>query len=167
MATSSKMDTQTLVPAGISFSIANENIQLSDAQLSLKFTNGSGYDECMSSQGKKNYVLRRGSNVLQDGEITIKIVKTPEEKVENNIKKLQNNLKEARTATNTKAYVKDVVIVINGPGGQDDDFFALYFDGYISELTTQTPELTNFMEYVAKVEIFNPASITLETKKKG
>jgi hypothetical protein len=162
-----KIDTQTLVPAGISFSINKENLQLSDAQLSLKFTNGSGYDECMSSQGKKNYVLRRGSNVLQDGEITIKIVKTPEKTVEDDIQKLQNNLKQARTATSTKDYVKDVVIVLNGPGGQDDDFFALYFDGYISELTTQTPELTNFMEYVAKVEIFNPASITLETKKKG
>ncbi|ACE06420.1 hypothetical protein Aasi_1075 [Candidatus Amoebophilus asiaticus 5a2] len=167
MATSAKMDTQTLVPAGISFSIDKKNLQLSDAQLSLKFTNGSGYDECMSSQGKKNYVLRRGSNVLQDGEITIKIVKTPEKTVEDDIQKLQNNLKEARTATTTENYVKDVAIVLFGPGGKDDDFFALYFDGYISELTTQTPELTNFMEYVAKVEIFNPASITLESKKKG
>jgi len=48
-----KTDNQTLIPASITFSLGGNSLKLSDAQLSLKFTNDSGYDECMSNEGKK------------------------------------------------------------------------------------------------------------------
>lgn len=161
-----KTDNQTLVPASITFDLGGKDLQLSDAQLSLKFTNGSGYDECMSNEGKKNYVLRRGTTVLQDGDITITLVRTPDKTQIENINAIQDNLAATRKSTDPSTYKKNIVIGLYGPGGKDDDFFNLRFEGYVSELTVQSPELTNFMEYVAKVEIFNPASIKLEAGSK-
>jgi len=160
-----KTDNQTLIPASITFDLGGKDLKLSDAQLSLKFTNDSGYDECMSNEGKKNYVLRRGTTVLQDGDITITLVRTPDKDQIADINAIQDNLAATRKSNDPGSYKKNIAIGLYGPGGKDDDFFGLTFEGYISELTTQSPELTNFMEYVAKVEIFNPSSIKLEAKK--
>jgi hypothetical protein len=159
-----KIDNQTLVPASISFSLGSEALKLADAQLSLKFTNGSGYDECMSNQGKKNYVLRRGTNTLQEGDITIKLIKTPEAESTKDIKTIQDNLAAARKATSPKDYKKPISIVLYGPAGDTDSFFGLTFEGYVSELNAQTPELTNFMEYIAQIEVFDPSTIKLDAK---
>eukprot|EP01132_Coremiostelium_polycephalum_P000720 gene720-893_t len=160
-----KVDTQTLVPASISFNLGSEGLKLADAQLSVKFTNGSGFDECMSNKGTKSYVLRRGANTLQDGDITITIMKTPDPEAEKDIKALENNLKEIRKAASPDKYKKNITIVLHGPAGKDDDFLSLTFSGYVSELNTQAPELTNFMEYVAKIEVFDPDTIKLTARK--
>jgi protoporphyrinogen oxidase len=158
-------DYQTLIPASIKFDFGGKELTLSDAQLSLKFTNGSGYDECMSNEGKKNYVLRRGTTVEQDGDITITLIKTPDKEQIADINAIQDNLAAIRKSPDPSSYKKSIIVNLYGPGGANDDFLSLKFEGYISELTTQAPELTNFMEYVAKVEIFNPETIKLEAKK--
>jgi hypothetical protein len=164
MATATK-DYQTLIPAAIKFDFGGKDLKLSDAQLSLKFTNGSGYDECMSNEGKKNYVLRRGTVVEQDGDITITLIKSPDKEQIADINAIQDNLASIRKSPDPSTYKKSIVVNLYGPGGTKDDFLSIRFSGYISELNTQAPELTNFMEYVAKVEIFDPASIKLEAQK--
>ena len=95
----------------------------------------------MSNEGKKNYVLRRGTTIQQEGDITITIVRTPEKKQIEDIKTIQDNLKKTSETNDPSTYKKGISIALHGPGGIDDDFFGLTFEGYISELTTQAPDL--------------------------
>ena len=128
---------QTLIPSSIKFTLEGTILSILDAQLSLKFENGCGYDECMTRTGTKGYVLK------QDLTIT----------------KLQADLKLLSAKTSPLEYAKTVAVIIENPGGEK--FFDLTFSGYVSEMYAQAPDGTNFPQYKAKVQVFDPTTIKI------
>jgi hypothetical protein len=152
---------QSLIPAFVKFNFDKDELQILDTQLSLKFENGSGYHECMLNSGVKGYTLKKGTTVLQSGDVTVTIVKTPDGKQAETIKSLQESLKNAHKNINPKDYTKNVSVTVQNSG--QETFLSLSFEGYVSELYSQSPELTNFPQYVAKVEIFDPTTIKLSS----
>ena len=150
---------QTLIPSSIKFSLDGTTLSILDAQLSLKFENGCSYDECMTKTGVKGYVLKKGTTVLQAGEIVVEIIKTPDGKQDATIKKLQDDLKLLSTKVNPSDYSKTVAVIIENPGAEK--FFDLTYSGYVSEMYAQSPEGTNFPQYKAKIQVFDPTSIKI------
>jgi hypothetical protein len=153
------MAQQTLIPAFLNFTLDSKDIDVLDTQLSLKFENGTGYEECMTKTGQKGYVLKKGNTVLQSGDIHITVVKTPDGKHNDDIKALQDNLANVQKNSDPKAYVKNINVQLLNPG--NTKFMGLSFSGYVSEVETKSPDSTNFAEYLAKIEVYDPMTIAL------
>lgn len=153
------MAQETLVPAFIKFMIGPTEVDVLDSQLSLKFENGSGYEECMTKNGLKGYVLKKGTTVLQSGDVVITVIKTPDGKHQSSIDLLQDNLENIQKTSNPDNYTKSITVQLENPS--NEKFMGLTFNGYVSEVETKAPDLTNFPEYVAKIEIYDPLSIKL------
>lgn len=153
------MAQETLVPAFIKFMIGPTEVDVLDSQLSLKFENGSGYEECMTKNGLKGYVLKKGTTVLQSGDVVITVIKTPDGKHQSSIDLLQDNLENIQKTSNPDNYTKSITVQLENPS--NEKFMGLTFNGYVSEVETKSPDLTNFPEYVAKIEIYDPLSIKL------
>jgi hypothetical protein len=151
---------QTLIPAFIRFQLDHDAMDIIETQLALKFDNGTSYEECMTNSGKKGYVLKKGNAVLQQGDITITLIKTPDGKQDDSIKKLEDSIKKVHTNIDPKDYSQNVAVILENSG--NDKFMDLTFSGYISELYTQSPDLTNFPQYVSKIEVYDPLSIKIE-----
>jgi hypothetical protein len=150
---------QTLVPAVAIFNLDSKELNIIDAKVSLKFDNGSGYEECMVSSGDKGYMLRKGITVEQDGDIKVTIVKTPDKKQDDTIKNLTDSLQNIRKNTDPANYAKDIALVVQNPSS--DQFLSVTFSGYLKEMTIQSPDLTEFTEYVADFEVFDPQTIKI------
>lgn len=150
---------QTLVPAFVIFNLDSKELNIKDAQVALKFNNGSGYEECMVSSGVKGYMLRKGVTVEQDGDIKVTIVKTPDKKQDDTISNLTTSLQNTSKNPDPANYAKDIAVVVQNPSS--DQFLSVTFSGYLKEMIIQSPHLTEFTEYVADFEVFDPQTIKI------
>jgi uncharacterized protein YhdP len=150
---------QTLVPAAVSFNLDSKELNITDVEVSLKFHNGSGYEECMVSSGDKGYMLRKGITVEQKGDIKVTIAKTPDKKQDDTIKNLTDSLQNIRKSTDPASYAKDIAAVVQNPGSEQ--FLSVTFSGYLKEMSIQSPNLTEFTKYVAEFQVFDPQTIKL------
>ncbi|OJW73576.1 MAG: hypothetical protein BGO68_03010 [Candidatus Amoebophilus sp. 36-38] len=148
-----------LIPSSIELTVGGKEIKILDAQLSLSFTNNSTYNECMNKKGVKDYVLAKGTCVVQSGTTTVTIIKTPDGKGNVTIKELQESLKMAQKSNKPEHYVKDILFVLKNPS--NEKFLGIGFSGYASEFTTQAPDSTNYLTYLATIVPFDPLSIDL------
>ncbi len=150
---------QTLVPAFVIFNLDSKELNIIDAKVALKFNNGSGYEECMVSSGDKGYMLRKGITVEQDGDITVTILKTPDKKQDDTIQNLTESLQNIRKNTDPANYAKNVAVTVQNPSA--DQFLSVTFSGYLKEMLIQSPDLTEFTQYVAEFEVFDPETIKI------
>jgi hypothetical protein len=153
------MAQHALIPSTIKFSFDSTLIHILDAQLSLSFQNGSKYQECMSKNGIKSYVLAKGNYVTQNGDIAVEIVKTPDGNQDASIRKIEENLEHIQKNDSPKAYTKSVTAVIENSGGEK--FLDVSFHGYASEFVAQAPDSTNYLTYKATFVVFDPQSIRI------
>jgi len=150
---------QTLIPAFVSFNLGSEEVMITDTQLSLNFSNGSGYGECMLKNGKKGYLLKKGTEVLQKGDVSITLTKTPDGKQDASIKAVEAAMKKSQGNDVPDKYTDSMTFSISNSG--EKEFMTLSFTGYISEFVGNTPSETDFAAYTAKIEVYDPLSITI------
>lgn len=150
---------QSLVPAFVIFNLDSKELNITNAELSLKFTNGAHYDEGIASSGSKGYMLCKGTTVLQEGDIKVTIPKTPDKKQDDTIQNLTDSLQNTQKNTDPANYAKNVAITAQNSGA--DQFLSVTFSGYVKEMKIQSPDLTEFTEYVAEFVVFDPQTITI------
>lgn len=151
---------QTLVPVHSLMVYDNKEIPHMDAKLSMYYDNGTTYEECMTSSGKKGYLLRKGSYTKQEGDIFIVIPKTGDKKNDETIQFLQSKLQEIAKSEDPNEYSKSVVYTCQDPG--ENQFLSLSFSGYIKELRVAPPKEGNaFTDYIAEFEIFDVLTVNL------
>ena len=151
---------QTLIPSFINVVYDGKELNIVDAQLSLDYDNGTHYEESMTSTGKKGYMLRKGTSVTPQGDISVTILKTADKKQDETITFLQQKLVTDDKVEDPTQYVKDIVITVQDAEGRQ--FLTFSFGGYIKDLRLEQPKRGNmFTTYIAEFQIFDPLSIKL------
>ena len=150
---------QTLIPAFVSFNLGSQEVGITDTQLSLNFSNGSGYEECMLKDGKKGYLLKKGTTILQQGDVNITLTKSPDGKQDASIKAVEEAMKKSQDNDAPDQYTDSITFSISNSG--EKEFMTLSFTGYVSEVVGNTPNETDFAAYTAKIEVYDPLSISI------
>ena len=101
---------QTLVPAYVNFMYGGTEFLIVDANISLRFSNSSRFEESITNKGTKGYMLRKGVTVEQNGDISIRVTKTGDNNADGTIKNMQNISKNISKSENPKDYVENIVI---------------------------------------------------------
>ena len=150
---------QTLVPAYVNFMYGGTEFLIVDANISLRFSNSSRFEESITNKGTKGYMLRKGVTVEQNGDISIRVTKTGDNNADGTIKNMQNISKNISKSENPKDYVENIVINFSDPGEQK--FFSVSFSGYLKTFNVIDTNNNNFTDYIAEFEIFDPLTIKL------
>ena len=151
---------QTLVPSFITITYDGTELNIVDAKLSLNYDNGTKYEESMTANGKKGYLLRKGTSVNQEGDVFVTITKTGDGKQDATISFLERKLQDISKTEKPDDYAKAIVINVQHPGG--DKFLSISFSGYLKELQMKPSVKGNFFtDYIAEFEIFDPLTISL------
>lgn len=150
---------QTLVPAYTNFLYDGTELTIVDTIVSLSFSNNSSFEESMTEKGTKGYMLRKGTFVEQQGEISVRITKAGDTEADKTIETLQKIAKEIPKSENPKDYVKNIVINFSDPGG--NKFFSVSFSGFLSNFNIVPANGNSFTDYIAVFVIFDPLTIKL------
>lgn len=150
---------ETLVPSFVNFMYDGTEFLIVGANISLRFSNSSRFEESITNKGTKGYMLRKGVTVEQDGDISVKITKAGDNNADGTIKNMQKIAKNISKSENPKDYAKDIVINFSDSGEQK--FFSVSFKGYLKTFNVVDTSNNNFTNYIAEFEIFDPLTIKL------
>lgn len=152
---------KSLSIATISFSLEGSEVSITDFSLTLSFDNGCSYQEVMGQEGKKSYMLQKGSGVQTVGSATIGITKTPDGKYDDAISSVQDAEKDAQDNDNPESYTKSLTFSFGSAG--DKNFMSVSFSGYVKEVKANVPEGNQFPQYNAEIVVTDPETVAIQS----
>ncbi|TDG95293.1 hypothetical protein [Cardinium endosymbiont of Culicoides punctatus] len=148
-----------LIPAIVHFNLGSKSIQLTGYNIGITLDNGSNYVDAVNAKGKTIYAIRKGGEIVQEADIKVSILKTPDKNFDDDIKKLSSAL--ASTKENDpKKYVEN--ISFSFATNDDKTFTHIQFQGYVSEISSELDAETSLLEVIFGIVIYDPMSFTLK-----
>ena len=148
-----------LAPSIVHFNLGSKKLSITGYQIEITISNGCKYIESIDSKGKRAYALQKGEEIAQESDIKISVLKTPDKKFNDEIKKLQDALKET-SENDPKKYVKDMLFSF--ATSDDKPFAHMKFQGYVSEITNNVDSETSLQEITAEIEIYDPTTFSIK-----
>lgn len=148
-----------LVPSIVHFNLGSSKVNITDYNMEITISNGCKYLLSIDGKGKRTYPLQKGQDVTQEAKINVAILKTPDKKFDDDIKKLEDALKDT-VENDPKKYVKDMLFAF---ATNDDTTFAnISFQGYVGELTHEVDEETALQEVHGEIDIYDPTTFNIK-----
>jgi hypothetical protein len=148
-----------LVPAIVHFNLGSKKLSITDYQMVITIGNGCQYIESIDSKGRRAYALQKGGEIVQEADIKVSVLKTPDKKFDDEIKKLEDAL-QATMNNDPKKYVEDMLFSF--ATSYDKPFAHMKFQGYVSEITTEVDAETALQEIIAEIEIYDPTTFNIK-----
>lgn len=148
-----------LIPAIVHFNLGSSKVSITDYHIAIALENGSGYVRSINSQGKAVYSIQKGGEIKQTADVKVSILKTPDKKFDDDIKKLEKNLL-ATKENDPKKYVENMLFSL--ATNDDKPFTHLQFQGYVSEVKNEVDAETGLQEVTAELSIYDPVSFCIK-----
>ncbi|ROT46930.1 hypothetical protein [Candidatus Cardinium hertigii] len=148
-----------LVPAIVHFNLGSSALPITDYHIAITLENGCKYVESINSKGKTAYAIRKGGEIVQTSDIKVSVLKTPDKKFDDEIKKLEKAL-EATKENDPKKYVENILFSI--ATNDDKPFAHIQFQGYVSDMSSEVDPETALQEITAELEIYDPVSFVIK-----
>ena len=153
------MADNVLVPAIVHFNLGSSALNITNYDIAITLENGSQYVESINAQGITVYAIRKGSEIAQTSDIKVAVLKTPDKKFDDDIKKLESALKVTRENDPSK-YSEDMLFSI--ATNDDKPFAHIQFKGYVSEMSCSIDSETALQEITAELQIGDPVSFVIK-----
>ncbi len=154
---------RALIPSTVSFSLGGTEVKIVEYSLNLSFDNGSKYEETTDAEGKKNYMLHKGTKLetgASDG-ATITIPQTPDEAYDASIKHVKEALEHAEKNVKPSDYNKDLIWSFTTAG--DKKFLDISFSGHVKEFKEEVAAgTTSFSKHTAHFVVADPATVDVK-----
>lgn len=148
-----------LIPAIVHFNLGSKSVQITDYSIAIALDNGCKYVDSTSAQGKAAYAIHKGGEIQQSADIKISVLKTPDKKFDDEIKKLEKAL-ESTKENDPKKYVENMLFSL--ATNDDKPFTHIQFQGYVSEISNEVDAETSLQEVTAELEIYDPVSFVIK-----
>jgi hypothetical protein len=150
---------QTLVPSYVNILYDGTELIIVDVNVSVFLSNGSIFEEIMTGDGSKGYMLRKGISVEQRGKISIKIIKAGDKGADKSITTLEEIAKAICKSEDPKDYAKSIVISFSDSG--EVKFLTISFSGFLESFDVAPPGNNDFTHYIAVFVIYDPLSLDI------
>ncbi|MEL7065506.1 MAG: hypothetical protein AAFP00_17320 [Bacteroidota bacterium] len=151
----------TITPARVKFSLASTETPITDAQLTLTFSNGSRYTECVLAPfGTKGYLLTKGAEITREGALKVQTTRTGDRKGDAAIDNIRNAQNDTHKSDDPADYTKDITFVVQTPG--ETDFLSINFSGFVKEYQEFDPEGTAPPMQEAEIDLYDPLSLEIK-----
>ncbi|WP_243018233.1 MULTISPECIES: hypothetical protein [Candidatus Cardinium] len=148
-----------LVPAIVHFNLGSSKVNITDYHIGVAVENGCQYVRSINAQGKAVYAIHKGGEIRQKTDIKVSILKTPDKKFDDEIKKLEKNLKTTKE-NDPKKYVEDILFSL--ATNDDKPFTHIQFQGYVSEMSSEVDTETGLQEVTAELTVYDPVSFVIK-----
>lgn len=148
-----------LIPAIVHFNLGSSKVSITDYHIAISLENGSQYVRSINAQGKAVYAIRKGGEIGQTTDIKVSVLKTPDKKFDDDIKKLEKNL-DASKENDPKKYVENMLFSI--ATNDDKPFTHIQFQGYVSEMSSEVDHETGLQEVTAELAVYDPVSFVIK-----
>lgn len=148
-----------LVPAIVHFNLGSSALQITDYNIAITIKNGCNYISSINSKGQTAYAIKKGGEIEQEGQTQVSVLKTPDKKFDDEIKKLEKALK-SKKENDPKKYVQDILFSI--ATNDDKPFTHIQFQGYVNEVSSEVDPETSLQEVTAELEIYDPVSFVIK-----
>lgn len=149
-----------LVPAIVRFNLGSNPVQVTGYSMKVLVVNGFRYEEATDAKGRRAYALRKGGEVVQDADVKVFVLKTPDGKFDDHIKKIEEAL-QATKNNDPKAYLHTVVVSFATSDGKA--FGHVTFEGFVSEKTIDVDPDTALQQTAFDIEIYDPTTFEFKT----
>ncbi|MEF2228572.1 MAG: hypothetical protein V3581_00780 [Candidatus Cardinium sp.] len=148
-----------LIPAIVHFNLGSSKVSITDYHIAIALGNECQYIRSINAQGKSVYAIRKGGEIEQTTDIKVSILKTPDKKFDDDIKKIEKNL-EATKESDPKKYVENMLFSI--ATNDDKPFTHIQFQGYVSEMSSEVDPETGLQEVTAELAVYDPVSFVIK-----
>ena len=148
-----------LIPAMVHFNLGSSKVSITDYHIAVALENGSQYVRSINAQGKSIYAIRKGGEIGQETDIKVSILKTPDKKFDDDIKKIEKNL-DATKENDPKKYVENMLFSI--ATNDDKPFTHIQFPGYVSEVSSEVDPETGLQEVTAQLTVYDPVGFVIK-----
>ncbi|CAH2559992.1 hypothetical protein [Cardinium endosymbiont of Oedothorax gibbosus] len=153
------MTENLLIPAIVHFNLGSSKVNITDYHIAIALENGSQYVRSINAQGKAVYAIRKGGEIGQATDIKVSVLKTPDKKFDDDIKKLEKAL-EVTKENDPKKYVENMLFSI--ATNDDKPFTHIQFQGYVSEMSSEVDAETGLQEVTAELAVYDPVSFVIK-----
>lgn len=148
-----------LVPAMVHFNLDSSPVHITDYHIAVTLDNGCNYVRSINAKGQAVYAIHKGGEMTPTAKIEIAILKTPDQKFNEDIKKVEKALEDTKE-NDPKKYVKNMLFSFSTNDGKP--FTHIQFQGYISEMDSQVNTETALQEIKAELELYDPVSLVIK-----
>ncbi|WP_342265096.1 hypothetical protein [Cardinium endosymbiont of Philonthus spinipes] len=148
-----------LVPAIVHFNLGSSKVSITDYHIAVTIENGSEYIRSVNAQGKSAYAICKGGEIRQKADIKVSILKTPDGKFDDDIKKVEKNL-DASKENDPKKYVENMLFSF--ATNDDKPFAHIQFQGYVCEKSEDVDPETQIPVVTAELAVYDPVSFVIK-----
>ncbi|MGI2257289.1 hypothetical protein ACRRVD_01820 [Candidatus Cardinium hertigii] len=148
-----------LIPAIVHFNLGSSKVSITDYHIAVALENRSQYVRSINGQGKAVYAIHKGAEINQTADVKVSILKTPDKKFDDDIKKIEKNLN-ATKENNPDKYVENMLFSI--ATNDDKPFTHMQFQGYVSDISSEIDAETGLQEVTAELSIYDPVSFVIK-----
>ncbi len=148
-----------LIPAIVHFNLGSSKVNVTDYNIAISLENRSQYSASINAQGKPVYALCKAGEIKQTADIKVSILKTPDGKFDDDIKKLEKNLA-ATKENDPKKYVESMLFSF--ATNDDKPFAHIKFQGFVHKMSTDVDAETELQEAIAELFVYDPISLDIK-----
>ena len=148
-----------LIPAIVHFNLGSSKVSITDYHIAVSLENGAQYVRSINGQAKAVYAIHKGGEIKQTADVKVSILKTPDKKFDDDIKKIEKNLN-ATKENNPDKYVENMLFSI--ATNDDKPFTHMQFQGYVSDMSSEVDPETGLQEVTAELSIYDPVSFVIK-----
>ncbi|MGI2262169.1 hypothetical protein ACRRVA_02580 [Candidatus Cardinium hertigii] len=148
-----------LIPAIVHFNLGSSKVSITDYHIAVALENGAQYVRSINGQAKAVYAIHKGGEIKQTADVKVSILKTPDKKFDDDIKKIEKNLN-ATKENNPDKYVENMLFSI--ATNDDKPFIHMQFQGYVSDMSSEVDPETGLQEVTAELSIYDPVSFVIK-----